>query len=150
MGSSTVVTIRETVAQRVSRRYELFPFMHPVSEKSKEVGQRRNSSPLPSNPSKVAMPAEGRTNVSVLLLGNREDSSMHHSSSVDYMGNVIVPVVTKEPSGFISAAIITDENGDGQATGALGCFASEEQARQFTVEYAKSEIERRRFMTLTD
>jgi hypothetical protein len=62
---------------------------------------------------------------------------MHHSSSVDYMGNVIVPVVTKEPSGFISAAIITDENGDGQATGALGCFASEEQARQFAVEYAK-------------
>ncbi len=49
---------------------------------------------------------------------------MHHSSSVDYMGNVIVPIVTKDPSGFISTAIITDENGDGQATGALGCFAS--------------------------
>ena len=75
---------------------------------------------------------------------------MHHSSSVDYMGNVIVPVVTKEPSGFISAAIITDENGDGQATGALGCFATEAQARQFAVEYAKSEIGRRRLMTFSD
>jgi hypothetical protein len=75
---------------------------------------------------------------------------MHHSSSVDYMGSMIVPVVTQDPSGFRSTAIITDENGDGQPTGALGCFASEEQARQFAVEYEKSEIGRRRLMTLTD
>ena len=75
---------------------------------------------------------------------------MPHSSSVEYMGNVIVPMVIQDSSGFISTAIITDENGDGQATGALGCFASEEQARQFAVEYAKSEIGRRCLLTLTD
>ena len=75
---------------------------------------------------------------------------MPHSSSVEYMGNVIVPVVTKEPSGFISAAIITDENGDGQATAAPGCFETEALARQFAVEYAKSEIGRRRLLTLSD
>ncbi|MDB5787699.1 MAG: hypothetical protein JWQ50_7614 [Caballeronia mineralivorans] len=75
---------------------------------------------------------------------------MSHSSSVDYMGNVIVPVVTQGPSGFRSTAIITDNNGDGQATGALGCFATEAQARQFAVEYAKSEIGRRRLLTLSD
>jgi hypothetical protein len=74
---------------------------------------------------------------------------MYHSSSVDYMGSMIVPVVTQDPSGFRSTAIITDENGDGQATGALGCFATEAQARQFAVEYAKSEIGRRRLMTLS-
>ncbi|WP_152693251.1 hypothetical protein [Caballeronia mineralivorans] len=95
--------------------------------------------------------AGGTSNyVSALLLGNREDSSMFHSSSVDYMGNVIVPIVTQDPSGFRSTAIITDKNGDGQATGALGCFATEAQARQFAVEYAKSEVGRRRLMTLTD
>jgi hypothetical protein len=75
---------------------------------------------------------------------------MYHLSSVDYMGSMIVPVVTQDPSGFRSAAIITDENGDGQATGALGCFATEAEARQFAVEYAKSEIGRRRLMTLSD
>ena len=74
---------------------------------------------------------------------------MFHSSSVDYMGNVIVPIVTQDPSGFRSTAIITDKNGEGQATGALGCFATEAQARQFAVEYAKSEIGRRRLMTLS-
>jgi hypothetical protein len=95
--------------------------------------------------------AGGTSNyVSALLLGRREDSSMFHSSSVDYMGNVIVPIVTQDPSGFRSTAIITDKNGDGQATGALGCFATEAQARQFAVEYAKSEVGRRRLMTLTD
>jgi hypothetical protein len=75
---------------------------------------------------------------------------MYHSSSVDYMGNVIVPVVTQDPSGFRSGAIITDKNGDGQATGALGCFTTEAHARQFAVEYAKSEIGRRRLLTLAD
>ena len=55
---------------------------------------------------------------------------MYHSSSVDYMGNVIVPIVTQDPSGFKSTAIITDKNGDGQAIGALGCFATEAQVRQ--------------------
>jgi hypothetical protein len=75
---------------------------------------------------------------------------MYHSSSVDYMGSGIVPVVTQDLSGFRSTAIITDENGDGQATGALGCFAIEAQARQFAVEYAKSEIGRRRLVTLAD
>jgi hypothetical protein len=95
--------------------------------------------------------AGGTSNyVSALLLGSREDSSMFHSSSVDYMGNVIVPIVTQDPSGFRSTAIVTDKNGDGQATGALGCFATEAQARQFAVEYAKSEVGRRRLMTLTD
>ena len=75
---------------------------------------------------------------------------MYRSSSVDYMGSGIVPVVTQDLSGFRSTAIITDENGDGQATGALGCFATEAQARQFAVEYAKSEIGRRRLVTLAD
>jgi len=75
---------------------------------------------------------------------------MYHSSSVDYMGSGVVPVVTQDLSGFRSTAIITDENGDGQATGALGCFATEAQARQFAVEYAKSEIGRRRLVTLAD
>jgi len=72
---------------------------------------------------------------------------MYRSSSVDYMG-VGLSVVTQDLSGFRSTAIITDENGDGQATGALGCFATEAQARQFAVEYAKSEIGRRRLVTL--
>ena len=75
---------------------------------------------------------------------------MHHSSSVDYMGSMIVAVVTQDPSGFRSTAIITDENGDGQATAAPGCFETEAQARQFAVEYAKSEIGRRRLLTLSD
>ena len=75
---------------------------------------------------------------------------MPHSSSVQFIGNVIVPMVIQDSSGFISTAIITDGNGDGQATGALGCFTSEEQARQFAVEYAKSEIGRRCLLTLTD
>jgi hypothetical protein len=75
---------------------------------------------------------------------------MYQSSSVAYMGIVILPVVTQDPSGFMSAAIITDGNGDGQATGALGCFTTAVEARQFAVEYAKSEIGRRCLMTLSN
>jgi hypothetical protein len=75
---------------------------------------------------------------------------MYYSSSVDYLGNVIFPTVTQDPSGFRSVAIITDGNGDGQSTGALGCFPTEAMAREFAVEYAKSEIGLRRLMTLTD
>ena len=132
------------------RCHEFSPsmFCFPTSLK-KYVGVDTFSAPIRQS-CEVMMPAVRRTNVSVLLPGNVEDSSMHHSSSVDYMGNVIVPIVTQDPSGFISTAIITDGNGDGQATGALGCFTSEAQARQFAVEYAKSEIGRRRLLTLTD
>jgi hypothetical protein len=75
---------------------------------------------------------------------------MYQSSSVAYMGNVIFPVVTQEPSGFMSTAIITDGSGDGQAMGALGCFTTAAEARQFAVAYAKSEIGRRCLLTLSN
>jgi hypothetical protein len=75
---------------------------------------------------------------------------MYQSSSVSYMGTVILPVVTQEPSGFMSTVTITDGNGDGQAMGTLGCFTTAAEARQFAVEYAKSEISRRCLITLSN
>ena len=72
------------------QRYEIFPFMHPFRN-SLRSGSVPKLFPFIKQSREVAMPAKRRTDISALLLGNREDSFMHHSSSVDYMGNVSVP-----------------------------------------------------------
>jgi hypothetical protein len=78
-----------------------------------------------------------------------EEPVMSHTPPVDYMGTLIFAVVGQDLEGFIASAVITDEDGDhSQATGALGSFPTEAEARQFAIEYAKAEVARCRLMTL--
>ncbi|WP_147394120.1 hypothetical protein [Paraburkholderia sp. BL23I1N1] len=70
-------------------------------------------------------------------------------ASVDYMGTLIFAVVGQDIRGFIASAVISDETGQHrQATGALGTFPTEVEARQFAIEYAKAEIGRCALMKL--
>jgi len=58
-------------------------------------------------------------------------------------------VVGQDVEGFGASAVITDEAGEhSQATGALGSFPTEMEARQFAIEYAKAKIARCALMKL--
>jgi hypothetical protein len=67
---------------------------------------------------------------------------------VDFLGAGIVPVIERQPSGFVSMAIITYPDGDKCGSGALGSFETEDDAYQCAVTYGRWEAERRLLMTL--
>ncbi|MFM0523137.1 hypothetical protein PQR08_37580 [Caballeronia jiangsuensis] len=67
---------------------------------------------------------------------------------VDFLGAGIEPVIERQPSGFVSMAIITYPDGDKCGSGALGSFETEDEAYQCAVTYGRSEAERRLLMTL--
>lgn len=65
-----------------------------------------------------------------------------------YMGSTILPIVTRNASGFTAMAIITDLGQEQRGSGVLGTFDTETEAYQCAVAFGRSEIDRYRLMTL--
>ncbi|MFM0140084.1 hypothetical protein [Caballeronia grimmiae] len=58
-----------------------------------------------------------------------------------------MPVIERQPSGFVSMAIIMYPGGEECASGALGSFETEDDAYQRVMTYGRSEVGRRLLMT---
>lgn len=69
--------------------------------------------------------------------------------AVVYRDSMILPVVTRNASGFTSMAVITDFSRERRGSGVLGTFGTEAEAYRCAVEFGMFEIERLRLMTLS-
>lgn len=67
---------------------------------------------------------------------------------VVYMGWKISPIVVRDSSGFASMTIIADQAQEQRGSGVIGTFGTQAEAYQWAVAFGRSEVERRRLMTL--
>jgi len=85
----------------------------------------------------------------IVETGERRQIAMQ-VPSVGFLGAEIMPLIEGRPSGFVSMTIITYPDGEQCGSGALGSFATEEEAYQCAVAYGRSEANRRLLMTLIE